>query len=82
MSKITSPLTHLIPLDCDVPDFAQEFAYKLKGAKIVVEKLDIDMDDAPACTPSELPDKEAVEEEAIIIPTKVHKKQTKKKTLF
>ena len=70
-------------LDFNVPDLLPEDLGKIKGAVLVPESLVLDLIDEPQFELSPHPEKKVVSEPVVIvIPTKVHKKETKKKGLF
>lgn len=80
MSKTISPLIFLTLSDFEVPDIEEESTSKIKGAKLLPERFDIDIGQ-----PQELivtielaKPEEPLEAIILVIPTKVHVKQSKK----
>ena len=70
-------------LDFEVPDVEEDDLFKIKGAKMIPERLVLDLGEFPDCATSPLPEKQEAEEHVVVvIKTKVHTKQTKKKGLF
>lgn len=70
-------------LGFEVPDLEEDDIFKIKGANMVPERLVLDLGEALECNMNPLPVKqEIVEPAVVVIKTKVHKKQTKKKGLF
>lgn len=83
MSTTISHTIHSTFLDYEVPDLEEDNLFKIKGANMVPERLVLDLGEALECGTSPMPEKpEVAEPVVVVIKTKVHTKQTKKKGLF